>query len=111
MLKHFQAQMPHGLVVPDVREPDTSRRSPLPPEVGPMAITLTPEEISYLEQLVPAGKRGRTISAPTPRGGLKRLVKAGYVTDHAVSMDAVLYVITDLGRQALAKAKGRAGGG
>jgi len=46
-----------------------------------------------------------------PRGGLKRLVKAGYVTDHAVSMDAVLYVITDLGRQALAKAKGRAGGG
>ena len=102
MLKHFQAQMQHGLVVPDVREPDTSRRSPLPPEVGPMAITLTP---------VPAGKRGRTISAPTPRGGLKRLVKAGYVTDHAVSMDAVLYVITDLGRQALAKAKGRAGGG
>jgi hypothetical protein len=71
-----------------------------------MAITLTAEEIRYLEQLAKADERGRTIGAPTRRGGLQRLVEAGYVTDQAISLDVVLYVITDLGRQAPANAKG-----
>jgi hypothetical protein len=70
-----------------------------------MAIILTAEEIGYLEQLAEAGARGRTISGPRRRGGLQRLVDAGYVTDHSVSLDAVLYVITDLGRNALANAE------
>jgi hypothetical protein len=46
----------------------------------PMAITLTAEEIGYLEQLAEAGVRG--INAPTPHYGLQRLVDAGYATDH-----------------------------
>src|ERR1700737_594744 len=66
----------------------------------PMAITLTAEEISYLEQLAEAGVRG--INAPTPHCGLQRLVDAGYATDHPVSLHGVLYLITDLGRNALA---------
>jgi hypothetical protein len=68
-----------------------------------MAITLTPEEIGYLALLGTAGERGRTISAPTPRGGMKRLVESGYVVDRAISMDAVHYVITSEGRKALAE--------
>jgi DNA-binding PadR family transcriptional regulator len=70
-----------------------------------MTITLTGEETRQLELLAEAGKKERTISAPRPRGGLQRLVDAGYVTDRAISMDAVLYVITDLGRKALADVK------
>jgi len=35
---------------------------------------------------------------------MKRLVSLRYVTDQAVSMDTVLYVITDRGRTALAQA-------
>jgi hypothetical protein len=50
----------------------------------PMAITLTAEEIGYLEQLAEAGVRG--INAPTPHCGLQRLVDAGYATDHPVSL-------------------------
>jgi hypothetical protein len=69
----------------------------------PMAITLTAEEIGYLEQLAEAGVRG--INAPTPHCGLQRLVDAGYVTDHPVSLHGVLYLITDLGRNALADAE------
>jgi hypothetical protein len=70
-----------------------------------MSISLTTKEIGFLKQLEAAGVRGRTISAPTPRAGLGRLVDAGYVTDRAVSMDVVLYTITDRGRAALAAAK------
>ena len=69
----------------------------------PMAITLTAEEIGYLEQLAEAGVRG--INAPTPHCGLQRLVDAGYATDHPVSLHGVLYLITDLGRNALADAE------
>jgi hypothetical protein len=68
-----------------------------------LAITLTAEEIGYLEQLAEAGVRG--INAPTPHCGLQRLVDAGYVTDHPVSLHGVLYLITDLGRNALADAE------
>jgi len=66
-----------------------------------MAISLTTDEVSYLKELVAAGVRGRTISAPTPRHGLERLVQNGYVVDRAISMDTVHYLITDLGRRAL----------
>jgi hypothetical protein len=38
-------------------------------------------------------------------GGLARLVQARYVAEQAVSMDAVLYLITDLGRNALKSSK------
>jgi DNA-binding PadR family transcriptional regulator len=69
-----------------------------------MPIELTAKEIDFLKQLEAAGDRGRTISAPTLRGGLKRLVDAGYVVDEAVSSDAVLYRITKLGPKALADA-------
>jgi hypothetical protein len=70
-----------------------------------MPIELTAKEIDFLKQLEAAGDRGRTISAPTPRSGLERLVDAGYVVDETVSLDAVLYRITKLGRRALADAQ------
>jgi hypothetical protein len=70
-----------------------------------MAMTLTPEEIRHLERLAVTGERGRIIGGLTSHSIMKRLVEARYVTDHAVSMDAVLYVITDLGRKALEDAK------
>jgi trans-aconitate methyltransferase len=66
-------------------------------------IDLTAEEIEYLKQLAAAGQRGRTISAPTLRNGLKRLVKAKYVVGRAVSLDTGHYVITDSGRIILAE--------
>ena len=66
-----------------------------------MTITLTAVEIGYLKELAAAGKHGRTITAPTPRKGVKRLVAAGYVVGRAISVDAAFYMITDLGHQAL----------
>ena len=60
------------------------------------------EEIGHLEQLAEARVRG--INTPTPHGGLQRLVDAGYITYHPVSLHGVLYLITDLGRNALADA-------
>ena len=71
-----------------------------------MDIILTREELKHLELLAEADSNGLTISAPTPRGGLQRLVDAGYVTDRAISLDTVLYVITELGRKTLASVKG-----
>jgi hypothetical protein len=56
----------------------------------PMDIILTREELKHLELLAEADSNGLTISAPTPRGGLQRLVDAGYVTDRAISLDTVL---------------------
>jgi hypothetical protein len=58
-----------------------------------MTLSLTSEEIGLLAELAEAGERGRIISAPTPRIGMKRLVEAGYVTERAISLDAVLYVM------------------
>jgi hypothetical protein len=55
-----------------------------------MDIILTREELKHLELLAEADSNGLTISAPTPRGGLQRLVDAGYVTDRAISLDTVL---------------------
>jgi hypothetical protein len=70
-----------------------------------MSIKLSAEEIDFLQQLQAAGERGRTISGAKPRRGMHRLVESRFVTDHAVSMDAVLYVITKRGKDALALAK------
>ena len=72
-------------------------------KLTPMA--LTRGEVDHLKQLAAAGERGRTISVPTPQVGMKRLVSLRYVTDQAISMNTVLYVITDRGRTALAQAE------
>jgi hypothetical protein len=66
-------------------------------------ISLTKDEIDLLKQLEAAGPRGRTISGAKSREGPARLVKAGYVKDHAASIDTVAYLITDAGRRALAQ--------
>jgi hypothetical protein len=73
-------------------------------ERGGTPIILTVQEIGYLKELCAAGDRGRTVSAPMPWNGLHRLVGAGYVNDHAISMDAAIYTITKRGRRALASA-------
>jgi hypothetical protein len=72
---------------------------------GETPVILTAQEIGYLKELCAAGDRGRTVTAATPRNGLHRLVGAGYVNDHPISMDAVIYTITKRGRRALAAAK------
>jgi hypothetical protein len=70
-----------------------------------MAITLMAAEIGHLEQLAETGvRRDQQINTPTPHGGIQRLVDAGYITYHPVSLHGVLYLITDLGRDALADA-------
>ena len=50
-----------------------------------------------------AGGRPRTIKAV--RSDLSRLVKVRYVIEQSASMDTVVYVMTDLGRRALADTK------
>jgi hypothetical protein len=58
-------------------------------------------EIRLLKELKGAGERGRLISGSAPRAGLMRLVKASYVVERAVSLDAVMYTITAMGLHAL----------
>jgi hypothetical protein len=70
-----------------------------------MTINLTTGEIAVLKELLAAGERGRTCSGLKARSGFSRLVKAGYVLEQAASMDALAYVITKVGRQALAGAE------
>jgi hypothetical protein len=70
-----------------------------------MPIALTDEEMGHLKWLASAGELGRTVTAPPPHHGLSRLVEAGYVIDQETNPNAVLYVITDLGRHALATAE------
>jgi hypothetical protein len=66
-----------------------------------MAIQLSESEIRLLKQVKGAGERGRLISGAAPHAGLARLVKAAYVTERVISLDAVMYVITAMGLQAL----------
>jgi hypothetical protein len=54
-----------------------------------------------LKELKGVAERGRLISGAGSRAGFVRLVKASYVTERAVSLDALLYSITALGRHAL----------
>jgi hypothetical protein len=93
------------IAIPVIRAPERplARQSSLLQILGPQQA----EGIAFDVRGDPAsdatgrtGERGRTISAPASRAGLARLVEARYVTEHAVSMDAVLYLITDLGRRA-----------
>jgi hypothetical protein len=62
-------------------------------------IKLIPSEVTALKELAAAGPRGRTGRAV--RRDLARLIQAHYVLERSASMDAVVYVITDLGRRAL----------
>jgi len=68
-----------------------------------MIIGLTRDEIWFLKALRAAGERGRTISAPSSRAALARLVHLQYVQERSQSEHRALYVITDRGRQALAE--------
>jgi hypothetical protein len=68
--------------------------------VSPMP-KLTPEEFDFLRELA---KGPRTISGPRSHAGLKRLVKAAYVSASAVTRgdtSLVRYEITDKGRAAV----------
>jgi DNA-binding MarR family transcriptional regulator len=69
-----------------------------------MAIDLTRDEIWFLKALRAAGERGRIVSALASQAELVRLVEMQYVTKLPQSDRRTLYVITDLGRQALANA-------
>jgi hypothetical protein len=66
---------------------------------------LTQEEMKLLKQLKAAGERGRTISALNTPSVLRRLVKAGYVSDHEADLDLVRYRITKRGEYALSDAE------
>jgi hypothetical protein len=65
------------------------------------AIQLSDPEIRLLKELKGAGERGRSLSVAAPRAGLARLLKASYVVERAVSLDAVMYIITAMGLHAL----------
>jgi hypothetical protein len=62
-------------------------------------------ELELLKTLAAAGRCGRTVPT-TSRAGLARMVAKHYVTALSTSTDAVLYIITDRGRSALADATG-----
>ena len=64
---------------------------------------LTEEEIEFLEQLTDAGAAGRMIAGLRHRAGVLRLVHLKYVTEQSVTLDTVVYCITDAGRVALRK--------
>jgi hypothetical protein len=66
-----------------------------------MPIVLTDEEIEHLKALAAAGEHGRGVTTPTPRSEVSRLVEAGYVIEQTTSVETVLYIITDEGREAL----------
>jgi hypothetical protein len=72
-------------------------------------ISLTNEEVQLLKLLKAAGNHGRTNSNLNSRSGVERLVKIGYVMDHSVTLDTVLYQITKRGDRALTNATGDAG--
>jgi hypothetical protein len=62
---------------------------------------LTRDEIWFLKALRSAGEHGRTVSSPESRTGLARLVRSQYVRELPQSEHRSLYIITDIGRQAL----------
>lgn len=59
---------------------------------------LTQEEIGLLRQLE---EGPRTLSGNKQRGGMKRLVTAGWVTERALNISDAEYTITDAGRATL----------
>ena len=68
-----------------------------------MTVDLTRDEIWFLKALRAAGERGCIVSAVASNAGLARLVEVQYVIKQPQSEWKTLYVITDRGRQALAK--------
>jgi len=62
---------------------------------------LADDEIRLLAELNESA-RGRTISGNRPRHGMRRLVDENLATSTVVSIDSVLYEITDSGRRVLA---------
>ena len=68
-----------------------------------MIFDLTRDEIWFLKALRAAGERGRIVSAPASRAGLARLVEVQYVTKRPQNDRQTLYIITDRGRQVLAR--------
>ena len=71
-----------------------------------MDVELTADEIEFLEQLADAGAVGRIIIGLSSRAKLLRLVHLKYMTEQSMSLDSVVYCITDAGRAALAQTKG-----
>ena len=69
-----------------------------------MAIRLTRNQIQPLKELAAAGKHGRTIVAPASSAELAHLISVQYIMRQALNLDTKQYVITRLGRQALAEA-------
>jgi hypothetical protein len=61
-----------------------------------MAIKLTQQEINYLRELTIGSK---TMTGLKDRTGLKRLVDAGYITEHSANVQTTVYSITELGRK------------
>ena len=68
-----------------------------------MDVELTADEIEFLEQLADAGAVGRIIIGLSSRAKFLRLVHLKYVTEQSVTLDTVVYCITDAGRVALRK--------
>jgi DNA-binding MarR family transcriptional regulator len=66
-------------------------------------LNLTGEEVALLRELADHGGE-RTISGNKGHDGLKSLVDAKYVESYAISVDCVIYKITDAGCKALAAA-------
>jgi hypothetical protein len=66
-----------------------------------MGILLSESDVRLLKELKAAGEHGRLISKGAPRDGLSRLVRVFYVSERAVSPNAVRYLITAAGRDAL----------
>ncbi len=67
-----------------------------------MDYSLNEEEIQLLKELKGAGDRGRAF-AQVPLV-VARLVRAGYVKRRVIKATAVLYLITELGGEALENA-------
>jgi hypothetical protein len=69
---------------------------------GPVAYSLTEDEIRLLKELKGAGSHGR----PVPQAPLvlARLMRAAYVKRRVINASAGRYVITDLGAVALSDA-------
>ena len=71
-----------------------------------MDVELTADEIEFLEQLADEGAVGRIIIGLSSRAKLLRLVHLKYMIEQSMSLDSVVYCITDAGRSALAQTKG-----
>ena len=66
---------------------------------------LTNEEMELSKQLKAAGERGRMVSTLNTPGVLRRLVRAGYVTNADVGLDLVRSRITKHGEYVLSDAE------